>query len=121
METRAIQLRAHQKNIDRYRGLLKTKLNETERLFLEKRVSEETIGMLKLMEQAISALTPPARSIGAGGDGTVDFLPGVKWPKSVAWDVNGDDQARVRSCPLYSSGFTASTAVPASPKCESSL
>jgi hypothetical protein len=60
METRAIRLRAHQKNIDRYRGLLKTKLNETERLFLEKRVSEETIAMLQLMEQAISAPTPPA-------------------------------------------------------------
>ena len=26
METKAIQLRAHQKNIERYRGLLKTKL-----------------------------------------------------------------------------------------------
>jgi hypothetical protein len=48
METRVIQLRAHQKNIDRYQGLLKTKLNETERLFLEKRLSEETIAMLQL-------------------------------------------------------------------------
>jgi hypothetical protein len=48
METRVIQLRTHQKNIDRYQGLLKTKLNETERLFLEKRLSEETIAMLQL-------------------------------------------------------------------------
>jgi len=36
METRAIQLRTHQKNIDRYKGLLKTKLSETERRSLEK-------------------------------------------------------------------------------------
>ena len=28
METRVIQLCTHQKNIDRYQGLLKTKLNE---------------------------------------------------------------------------------------------
>jgi hypothetical protein len=48
METRVIQLRTHQKNINRYQGLLKTKLNETERLFLEKRLSEETIAMLQL-------------------------------------------------------------------------
>jgi hypothetical protein len=48
METRVIQLCTYQKNIDRYQGLLKTKLNETERLFLEKRLSEETIAMLQL-------------------------------------------------------------------------
>ena len=48
MERRVIQLRTHRKNIDRYQGLLKTKLNETERLFLEKRLSEETIAMLQL-------------------------------------------------------------------------
>ena len=51
METRVFQLRTHQKNIDRYQGLLKTKLNETERLFLKKRVYEEAIAMLQLMAQ----------------------------------------------------------------------
>ena len=51
METRATQLRTHQNNIDRYQGILKTMLNETERLFLKKRVYEETIAMLQLMEQ----------------------------------------------------------------------
>ena len=50
METRAIQLRTHQKNIDHYHGLLKTKLNETERQYLEKRVCEETIAMLLVIE-----------------------------------------------------------------------
>ena len=49
METRIARLRTHQKNIDRYQGLLKTKLNETERQYLEKRLSEETIAMLQLM------------------------------------------------------------------------
>ena len=54
METRVIQLRTHQKNIDRYQGLLKTKLNETERQYLEKRLSEETIAMLQLMSLSAS-------------------------------------------------------------------
>ena len=54
METRVIQLCTYQKNIDRYQGLLKTKLNETERLFLEKRLSEETIAMLQLVSLSAS-------------------------------------------------------------------
>ena len=45
-----IQLSTHQKNIDRYQRLLKTKLNETERQYLEKRVCEEKIAMLQFME-----------------------------------------------------------------------
>jgi hypothetical protein len=48
METRVIQLRTHQKNIDRYRGLLETKLSKTERQYLEKQLAEETIAMLQL-------------------------------------------------------------------------
>ena len=55
METRVIQLRTHQKNIDRYQGLLKTKLNETERQYLEKRVCEEKIAMLQLMETRLNS------------------------------------------------------------------
>ena len=50
MEARAVQLRTHQKNIDHYQDLLKTKLNETERQYLEKRVCEETIAMLQVIE-----------------------------------------------------------------------
>ena len=48
METRVIQLCTYQKNIDRYKGLLKTKLSEIERRYLEKRISEERIAMLQL-------------------------------------------------------------------------
>ena len=51
METRIARLRTHQKNIDRYQGLLKTKLNEIERQYIERRLSEErfTIVLLQFM------------------------------------------------------------------------
>ena len=56
MDTRNTRLRAHQKNIDRYEGLLKTKLTEVERQFLEKRLSEErlAIAMLQFMSPSAS-------------------------------------------------------------------
>ena len=47
MEERVAQVRTHQKNIDRYQDLLKTKLDESERLFLEKLVCEEKLAMLQ--------------------------------------------------------------------------
>ena len=53
METRVIQWCTYQKNIDRYKGLLKTKLSEAERQYLEKLVCEETIGMLTLIEHQL--------------------------------------------------------------------
>ena len=51
MTDRIARLRTHQKNIDRYQGLLTTKLSEIERRFLERRVSEErfAIAMLEFM------------------------------------------------------------------------
>jgi hypothetical protein len=61
MERRVIQLRTHRKNIDRYQGLLKTKLNETERLFLKKRVCEETLAMLRLMEHELKQSSMSSR------------------------------------------------------------
>ena len=53
METRVIHLRTHQKNIDRYQGLLKTKLSEIERQYLEERICEEKIAMLQIMEHQL--------------------------------------------------------------------
>ena len=53
METRFIDLCTHQKNIDHYQGLLKTKLSKTERQYLEKRVCEEKIAILQFMEHQI--------------------------------------------------------------------
>jgi hypothetical protein len=48
METRIVRLRTHQKNIDRYEGLLQTKLSEAERQYIEKRLSEERLAMAML-------------------------------------------------------------------------
>ena len=56
MDTRNTRLRVHQKNIDRYEGLLKTKLTDVEKQFLEKRLSEErlAIAMLQFMSPSAS-------------------------------------------------------------------
>ena len=48
------RLRAHQKNIERYQALLKTKLSDVEQRFLEKRLSEEHFAVANLL-QNISA------------------------------------------------------------------
>jgi hypothetical protein len=54
METRIVQLRTHQKNIDRYEGcLLETNLSEVERQYIEKCLSEERFAIAML--QFISA------------------------------------------------------------------
>ena len=49
-----VRLSAHQKNIERYQDLLKTKLSEVERQYIEKRMSEErlAIAMLQFMSPA---------------------------------------------------------------------
>jgi hypothetical protein len=48
METKIVQLRTYQKNIDRYEGLLQTKLSEADRQYIEKRLSEERLAMAML-------------------------------------------------------------------------
>jgi hypothetical protein len=62
MDERIARLRTHHKNIERYQGLLKTKLNEVELQYLERRLSEErfAIAMLEFM-------SPPAASNGEIG------------------------------------------------------
>jgi len=45
MDDRVARLRTHQKNIDRYQSLLKTKLSKTEVQYLERRLSEERSAM----------------------------------------------------------------------------
>jgi hypothetical protein len=49
MDSRIVRLRTHQKNIDRYEGLLETSLSEVERQYIEKRMSEERLAMALLM------------------------------------------------------------------------
>jgi hypothetical protein len=48
MDERSARLHTHQKNIDRYQGLLKTKLSEAEKQYLEKRLSEERVAIAML-------------------------------------------------------------------------
>jgi len=50
-ERRAFLLRVHERNIDRYKRLLKTKLSHTEVHYLDKRLSEErfAVAMLRFM------------------------------------------------------------------------
>jgi len=52
MNERIARLRAHQRNIDRYQGLLKSSLSAVELLFVERRLSEERLALATL--QAMS-------------------------------------------------------------------
>ena len=49
IEEKFALLRTHRNNIARYRRLLKTKLTECERQFIERRLSEERAAMEKLV------------------------------------------------------------------------
>jgi hypothetical protein len=51
MDKRNACLRAHQKNIERYQGLLKTELTDVEMHYLEKRLSEERFVMAILLAE----------------------------------------------------------------------
>jgi hypothetical protein len=59
MDEKIARLHTHEKNIDRYQGLLKTQLSEVEKQYLERRLSEErfSIAMLDFM-------SPPGASRG---------------------------------------------------------
>ena len=56
MNQRIARLRTHQENIERYQSLLETKLNDVERQFVEKRLSEErfAIAMLRFIGHDLS-------------------------------------------------------------------
>lgn len=56
------RLRAHRKNIGRYRRLLTTRLSELEREFIERRLKEEEACVKELMK----ALFPDRLSVGLG-------------------------------------------------------
>lgn len=45
MNERLIRMRAHQRNIDRYQGLVKSGLNDVELRFVEQRLSEERLAL----------------------------------------------------------------------------
>ena len=48
MNERIARLRAQQRNIDRYQGLLKSSLSEIELRFVEQRLSEERLALVML-------------------------------------------------------------------------
>ena len=56
------RLRAHQKNIDRYRRLLGTRLSDLERSYIERRVSDEQAALKRILGETfpdrLSALLP---------------------------------------------------------------
>jgi hypothetical protein len=56
MNERITRLRAYQRNIDRFEGLLKSSLSEIELRFVEQRLSEErlALAMLQFMSPANS-------------------------------------------------------------------
>jgi hypothetical protein len=65
-------LRTHRNNISRYRRLLKTKLTEFERQFIERRLSEERSAMERLASSTFPlAFGIPARAVGGGLTGNV--------------------------------------------------
>jgi hypothetical protein len=57
MNEKIARLRAHQRNIERYEGLLKSSLSEIELRFVEQRLSEErlALAMLQFMSPSNSA------------------------------------------------------------------
>jgi hypothetical protein len=57
VEKRTVQLRTHQKNIDRYENMLKTELTDRDRQFVQRRLSEErfTIALLQFMSPSASS------------------------------------------------------------------
>jgi len=61
MDERIVRLRTHQRNIDRYQNLLKTRLTETELQFVERRLSEERFAIAKL------SIDLPGHGIGRAG------------------------------------------------------
>jgi hypothetical protein len=49
------RIRAHRNNLSRYRGLLKTKLSDVERQYIERRIAEEQAALAVLAADAVPA------------------------------------------------------------------
>jgi hypothetical protein len=62
VENRIARLHAHQKNIERYEGLLKTRLSEIEAQYVERRLSEERFSL-----QMLDYMAPPSMWNGLRG------------------------------------------------------
>jgi hypothetical protein len=56
-EKDCVRLQALNSNIDRFRRLLETNLSETERIFIQRRVSEEVLELSSLAAPRVSTAT----------------------------------------------------------------
>jgi len=54
MNERIARLRAHRRNIDRFQGLLKSRLSAVELRFIERRLSEERLALATLQSMSPS-------------------------------------------------------------------
>lgn len=66
-------LRTHRNNVHRYRRLLKTKLTDPEREFIEKRLSEERSAMDNVAASAFS-LNFPIPAVGLEQSSALDMI-----------------------------------------------
>ena len=57
MDEKIARLRAHQRNVERYQGLLKSKLSQVELRFVEQRLSEERFALALLQFMGPSSST----------------------------------------------------------------
>ena len=75
MTDRIARLRNHELNIERYQGLLKTRLSDIEQHYIEKRLSEERFSVAMLQFMAPNFQTATRRAVAssrplASGDGS---------------------------------------------------
>nr|WP_157348702.1 hypothetical protein [Bradyrhizobium pachyrhizi] len=59
------RIRAHRSNIHRYRRLLKTRLSDLERQFVERRLSEELAAVEALASETFPVGFTPPKDLGA--------------------------------------------------------
>ena len=57
-EANLARIRTHRNNIHRYRGLLRTKLSDLERAFIEKRMAEELTALDALVAETFPVTFP---------------------------------------------------------------
>ena len=57
MDEKIARLRAHQRNVERYEGLLKSKLSQVELRFVQQRLSEERFALALLQFMGPSSST----------------------------------------------------------------
>jgi hypothetical protein len=57
-EANVARIRTHRNNIHRYRGLLRTKLSDLERAFIEKRMADEQTALDALVAETFRVIFP---------------------------------------------------------------